>query len=54
MGIKNPAVGRFALNEVADALETMSGKPYQGVLNNSLYRNLIFIEQKSTIYFIFN
>ena len=43
MGISNPAVGRFALNEVADALETMSGKPYQGVLNNSLNRNLILL-----------
>ena len=48
MGIKNPAVGRFALNEVADALETMSGKPYQGVLNNSLYRNLILLPKATS------
>jgi len=40
-GIRNPTTGRYALNEVADAIESIAGKPYEGIANNALYRNLI-------------
>jgi len=47
-GIRNPTAGRYALNEVADAIESIAGKPYEGIANNALYRNLILFPKATS------
>ena len=47
-GIKNPTVGKYALKEVADAIEMAAGKPYEGVATNALYRNLILFPKATS------
>ena len=47
-GIKNPTVGKYALKEVAEAIEMAAGKPYEGVATNALYRNLILFPKATS------
>ena len=40
-GMVNPTSGKWALKEVADAIELAAGKPINNITTNTLYRNLI-------------
>jgi len=40
-GIVNPTSGKWALKEVAEAIELAAGKPINNLTTNALYRNLI-------------
>jgi len=40
-GMVNPASGKWALKEVAEAIELAAGKPINNFTTNTLYRNLI-------------
>ena len=47
-GIENPTVGKWALNEVADAIELASGKTVKGAEDIALYRNLILFPKATS------
>ena len=47
-GIENPTVGKWALNEVADAIELASGKIVKGAEDVALYRNLILFPKATS------
>ena len=47
-GVGNPAAGKYALNEVADAIEAASGKPQTTWADNSIYRNLVLLPKATS------
>ena len=47
-GIANPTAGKFALNEVAEAIEIAAGKPVTNLASNAIYRNLILFPKATS------
>ena len=47
-GIANPTSGKYALNEVAEAIEIASGKPVTNIASNAIYRNLILFPKATS------
>ena len=47
-GVGNPAAGKYALKEVADAIEAASGKPQSTWADNSIYRNLVLLPKATS------
>jgi hypothetical protein len=47
-GIANPTSGKFALNEVAEAIEIAAGKPVTNLASNAIYRNLILFPKATS------
>ena len=47
-GIANPTSGKYALKEVADAVEIASGKAVTNLASNAIYRNLILFPKATS------
>ena len=47
-GIGNPAAGKYALKEVADAIEAASGKAQTTWADNTIYRNLVLLPKATS------
>ena len=47
-GIANPASGKYALKEVADAIEAAAGKTTTNFMNSAVYRNLILFPKATS------
>jgi len=47
-GIGNPTAGKFALKEVAEAIEIASGKQANNLASNAIYRNLILFPKATS------
>ena len=47
-GIANPSAGKYALKEVADAIEAAAGKTTTNFTNHALYRNLILFPKATS------
>ena len=47
-GIANPASGKYALKEVAEAIEIASGKAVTNLASNAIYRNLILFPKATS------
>ena len=47
-GIANPAAGKIALKEVADAIEAASGVPQTTWADNAIYRNLVLLPKATS------
>ena len=47
-GIANPAAGKYALKEVADAIEAASGVPQTTWADNAIYRNLVLLPKATS------
>ena len=47
-GIANPASGKYALKEVAEAIEIAAGKPVTNIASNAIYRNLILFPKATS------
>ena len=47
-GIANPTSGKYALKEVAEAIEIAAGKPVTNLASNAIYRNLILFPKATS------
>ena len=47
-GISNPAAGKYALKEVADAIEAASGMGQTSIADNAIYRNLVLLPKATS------
>ena len=47
-GVGNPAAGKYALKEVADAIEAASGVPQSTWADNAIYRNLVLLPKATS------
>ena len=47
-GIANPTAGKYALKEVAEAIEIASGKQVTNLASNAIYRNLILFPKATS------